>query len=222
LVKLEEESSMADLTRMRKEYVTLGLHEEDMNTNPFAQFEIWFNQALEAELIELNAMTLATVGSDLKPSQRTVLLKRYDENGFVFFSNYGSKKSRQIEQNSSVAVHFAWLGLERQLRIEGTIEKISKAESLKYFLSRPRGSQIGAWVSHQSEVVSSRSILEEKFEQIRRRFLKGEIPIPDGWGGYIIKPTLFEFWQGGKDRLHDRIEYTLQADKSWDVHRLEP
>jgi pyridoxamine 5'-phosphate oxidase len=167
-------------------------------------------------------MTLATVGSNLKPSQRTVLLKRYDENGFVFFSNYASKKSRQIEQNAFVAAHFAWLGLERQLRIEGSIEKISKAESLKYFLSRPRGSQIGAWVSHQSEVVSSRSVLEEKFEQIRRKFAQGEIPIPDAWGGYILKPTLFEFWQGGKDRLHDRFEYRLQEDGSWKIDRLEP
>jgi pyridoxamine 5'-phosphate oxidase len=213
---------MVDLTTMRQEYTTKGLHREDLDANPFAQFELWFNQALEAKLIEPNAMTLATVGRDLKPSQRTVLLKRYDESGFVFFSNYGSKKSRQIEENSFVAAHFAWLGLERQLRIEGRIEKISKAESLKYFLSRPRGSQIGAWVSQQSEVISSRSILEAKFEQIRKRFAKGEIPIPDAWGGYIIKPTLFEFWQGGKDRLHDRFEYSLTKDKSWSIERLEP
>ncbi len=213
---------MADLSKMREEYTTKGLHRKDMHINPFAQFELWFNQAVEAKLIEPNAFTLATVGSDLKPSQRTVLLKRYDESGFVFFSNYGSKKSRQIEQNSFVAAHFAWLGLERQLRIEGVIEEISKIESLKYFLSRPRGSQIGAWVSHQSEVVSSRSVLEQKFDQMRKRFASGEIPFPDKWGGYIIKPTLFEFWQGGKDRLHDRFEYILQDDKSWDIHRLEP
>jgi len=150
------------------------------------------------------------------------LLKRYDGDGFVFFSNYGSKKSKQIQENSQVAAHFSWLGLERQLRIEGDIEKISKAASLRYFLSRPRGSQIGAWVSHQSEVVSSRSVLEEKFEQIRRRFSQGQIPIPDGWGGYIIKPISFEFWQGGRDRLHDRFEYIRQDDGSWDIHRLEP
>jgi len=213
---------MADLTTMRQEYMTKGLHRKDMMDNPFAQFELWFNQAVEAKLIEPNAFTLCTVGSDMKPSQRTVLLKRYDESGFVFFSNYGSKKSKQIEQNPFVSAHFAWLGLERQLRIEGTIEQISKAESLKYFLSRPRGSQIGAWVSHQSEVVSSRSILEEKFEQIRSKFAKGEIPFPDKWGGYLIKPTLFEFWQGGRDRLHDRFEYTLQPEGSWSIERLEP
>lgn len=213
---------MTDLTTMRQEYTTKGLHREDLNTNPFGQFELWFNQAVEAKLIEPNAFTLATVGTDLKPSQRTVLLKRYDESGFVFFSNYGSKKSHQIAQNDSVAAHFAWLGLERQLRIEGNIEEISKTESLKYFLSRPRGSQIGAWISHQSEVVTSRNILEQKFDQIRKKFAKGEIPFPDKWGGYIIRPTLFEFWQGGKDRLHDRFEYTLQKDNSWDINRLEP
>ncbi|MDX9742296.1 MAG: pyridoxamine 5'-phosphate oxidase [Arcobacteraceae bacterium] len=213
---------MADLSKMREEYTTKGLHREDMLTNPFAQFELWFNHAVEAKLIEPNAFTLATVGSDLKPSQRTVLLKRYDESGFVFFSNYGSKKSKQIQENSFVAAHFAWLGLERQLRIEGTIEEISKMESLKYFLSRPRGSQIGAWVSHQSEVVSSRSVLEQKFDQMRKRFASGEIPFPDKWGGYIIKPTLFEFWQGGRDRLHDRFEYILEETGSWDIHRLEP
>jgi len=213
---------MADLSKMREEYTTKGLHREDMLTNPFAQFELWFNQAVESKLIEPNAFTLATVGSDLRPSQRTVLLKRYDESGFVFFSNYKSKKSRQIEENNFVAAHFAWLGLERQLRIEGTIEEISKLESLKYFLSRPRGSQIGAWVSHQSEVVSSRSVLEQKFDQMRKRFASGEIPFPDAWGGYIIKPTLFEFWQGGKDRLHDRFEYILEETGSWDIHRLEP
>ncbi|CAA6805107.1 MAG: Pyridoxamine 5'-phosphate oxidase (EC [uncultured Sulfurovum sp.] len=213
---------MADLSTMREEYTTKGLHRQDIDENPFGQFELWFNQAVEAKLIEPNAMTLSTVGTDLKPSQRTVLMKRYDEEGLVFFSNYGSKKSKQIAQNSHVAVHFAWLGLERQLRIEGTIEEISKSASLKYFLSRPRGSQIGAWVSHQSEVVTSRSILEEKFDQMRSKFAKGEIPFPERWGGYLIRPSLFEFWQGGKDRLHDRFEYHLEDNGVWSIKRLEP
>lgn len=213
---------MADLSTMREEYTTKGLHRKDMDENPFKQFELWFNQAVEAKLIEPNAMTLSTVGTDLKPSQRTVLMKCYDEKGLVFFSNYGSKKSKQIEENPHVAVHFAWLGLERQLRIEGKIEKISKSASLKYFLSRPRGSQIGAWVSHQSEVVTSRSILEEKFDQMRSKFATGEIPFPDKWGGYLIRPSLFEFWQGGRDRLHDRFEYILEEDDSWKIQRLEP
>jgi len=213
---------MKDLSSMRKEYTTKGLKKEDLLKSPFKQFEKWFNEAVDVDLLEPNAFTLATVGSDLKPSQRTVLLKMYDESGFVFFSNYGSKKSRQIEQNQNVSAHFAWLGLERQIRIEGKIEKISKTESLKYFLSRPKGSQIGAWVSHQSRVVNSRSILEAKFEEIRNRFTKGEIPFPSFWGGYIIKPDFFEFWQGGHDRLHDRFIYELEDDDSWEINRLEP
>ena len=212
---------MPDLSKMRQEYTTKGLHRKDLDDNPFKQFEKWFNEAVDVKHIEPNAFTLATVGKDLKPSQRTVLLKMYDENGFVFFSNYGSKKSKQIDQNPYVSSHFAWLGLERQVRIEGTIEKISKTESLKYFLSRPKGSQIGAWVSHQSEVVNSRSVIEAKFDEIRKKFSKGEIPFPSFWGGYIIKPSYFEFWQGGHDRLHDRFIYE-QKNNSWEISRLEP
>ena len=184
---------MPDISAMRKEYTQNGLRRVDLDASPFKQFETWFNQAVAVDHLEPNAFTLATVGIDMKPSQRTVLLKMYDDKGFVFFSNYGSKKSVQIEQNSNISAHFAWLGLERQVRIEGTIEKISKTESLKYFLSRPKGSQLGAWVSHQSKVVNARSVLESKFEQIRQRFSQGEIPFPDFWGGYIIKPIYFEF-----------------------------
>lgn len=212
---------MPDISKMRNEYLMKGLRKEDLEKNPFMQFEKWFNEAIENKLIEPNAFTLATVGTDLKPSQRTVLLKMYDEKGFVFFSNYGSKKAKQIEQNQYVSAHFAWLGLERQVRIEGRIEKISKTESLEYFLSRPKGSQLGAWVSHQSEVVSSRSVLEAKFEEIRKKFTKGEIPFPSFWGGYIIKPDFFEYWQGGKDRLHDRFVYELSGS-TWQINRLEP
>lgn len=212
---------MPDIYSMRKEYTTKGLRRSDLKNDPFEQFEKWFNEAVDVKHIEPNAFTLATVGSDLKPSQRTVLLKMYDKKGFVFFSNYGSKKSKQIEQNENISAHFAWLGLERQVRIEGKIEKISKKESLKYFLSRPKGSQIGAWVSHQSEVVNSRSLLEAKFEEIRNKFTKGEIPFPSFWGGYIIKPEFFEFWQGGHDRLHDRFAFK-KNDTSWEISRLEP
>ena len=211
-----------NLSSMREEYTTKGLHRSDLESNPIKQFEIWFSQALEAKLIEPNAFTLATVGEDMIPSIRTVLMKLYDDEGFVFFSNYKSKKATQIEQNNKCAIHFAWLGLERQVKIEGIIEKISKTESLKYFLSRPKGSQIGAWVSHQSEVISSRSLLEAKFNEIKNKFVKGEIPFPDFWGGYIIKPKVVEFWQGGKDRLHDRFQYTLQDDGAWNIHRLAP
>ncbi len=213
---------MKDLSKLRQEYTTKGLRRDDLKATPIKQFELWFEQALEANLLEPNAMSLATVGDDMMPSIRTVLLKLYDEKGFVFFSNYKSKKAEQIEQNPKAALLFPWLGLERQVKVEGTIEKISKTDSLKYFLSRPKGSQIGAWVSHQSEIISSRSLLEAKFDEIKNKFVKGEIPFPSFWGGYIIKPQVVEFWQGGKDRLHDRFEYRLNKENSWDINRLAP
>ena len=213
---------MIDISYMRKEYAQKPLRRKDLLENPYNQFEKWFNEAIDLNHLEANAFTLATVGKDMRPSQRTVLLKMYDTNGFVFFSNYKSKKSKQIEQNSNVSAHFAWLGLERQVRIEGSIEKISKQESLKYFLSRPKGSQIGAWVSLQSDVVNARSILEAKFDEIKKKFSKGEVPFPSFWDGYIIKPTFFEFWQGGKDRLHDRFAFALQDDGTWQIQRLQP
>lgn len=213
---------MLDLSKMRQEYMTKGLDFDDLNKCPFKQFELWFNQAIDAKLIEPNAMSLATVGKDMKPSIRTVLLKTFDTDGFVFFSNYKSKKAKQIDENPYAAVHFAWLGLERQVKIEGKIEKISKTASMKYFLSRPKGSQLGAWVSHQSEVISSRSLLEAKFDEIKNKFSKGEVPFPSFWGGYKIIPQTIEFWQGGKDRLHDRFEYTLNEDNSWEINRLAP
>ena len=211
-----------DLTALRAKYTTRGLDIKDLNPNPFLQFELWFKQAMEADLLEPNAFSLATVGSDMMPSIRTVLLKIFDEKGFVFFTNYKSHKAKQIEENPKAAALFAWLDLERQVKIEGSIEKISKTESLKYFLSRPKGSQIGAWVSHQSQVISSRSLLEQKFDEIRRKFVKGEVPFPDFWGGYIIKPVKIEFWQGGQDRLHDRFVYELQNDNAWTISRLAP
>ena len=211
-----------DLTALRAKYTTRGLDIKDLNPNPFLQFELWFKQAMEADLLEPNAFSLATVGNDMMPSIRTVLLKIFDEKGFVFFTNYKSHKAKQIEENPKAAALFAWLDLERQVKIEGSIEKISKTESLKYFLSRPKGSQIGAWVSHQSQVISSRSLLEQKFDEIRRKFVKGEVPFPDFWGGYIIKPVKIEFWQGGQDRLHDRFVYELQNDNAWTIARLAP
>lgn len=213
---------MNDISKLRQEYTTKGLRRNDLNDNPIKQFELWFNQAIEAKILEPNAMSLATVGKDLMPSIRTVLLKFYDEKGFVFFSNYKSKKAEQIKDNPKAALLFPWLALERQVKIEGTIEKISKTESLKYFLSRPKGSQIGAWVSCQSEVISSRALLEAKFDEVKNKFVKGEIPFPSFWGGYVVKPTIVEFWQGGKDRLHDRFEYKLLSDNSWEINRLAP
>lgn len=211
-----------DLTNLRGKYTTKGLDIKDLDQNPLKQFELWFNQAIEAKLTEPNAFSLATVGIEMMPSIRTVLLKIFDEKGFVFFTNYESKKAVQISQNPKAAALFTWLDLERQVKIEGSVEKISKTESLKYFLSRPKGSQLGAWVSQQSQVISSRSLLEQKFDEMKRKFVKGEIPFPSFWGGYIIKPIRIEFWQGGEDRLHDRFLYELQDDKSWKISRLAP
>ena len=211
-----------DLTNLRAKYTTRGLDIKDLDENPFKQFELWFNQAIEAKLTEPIAFSLATVGNDMMPSIRTVLLKIFDEKGFVFFTNYKSTKAKQIEENPKAGALFAWLDLERQVKIEGNIEKISKMESLKYFLSRPKGSQIGAWVSHQSQVISSRSLLEQKFDEIKTKFVNGEVPFPDFWGGYIIKPLRIEFWQGGQDRLHDRFLYELEENKKWKIVRLAP
>jgi pyridoxamine 5'-phosphate oxidase len=211
-----------DLTSLRAKYTTRGLDIKDLNQDPFIQFETWFNEAINAKLTEPNAFSLATVGRDMMPSIRTVLLKIFDEKGFVFFTNYKSTKAKQIEENPKAAALFAWLDLERQVKIEGSIEKISSTESLKYFLSRPKGSQIGAWVSHQSEIITSRSLLEQKFDEIKRKFVKGEVPFPSFWGGYAIKPIRIEFWQGGQDRLHDRFLYELQEDNTWSISRLAP
>ena len=211
-----------NLALMRKEYSDIPLHKEDLQSDPLKQFEIWFEDAAKAELIEPNAMSLATVSPLGKPSIRTVLLKIYDEKGFIFFSNYESQKAKDIANNPCVALHFAWLPLQRQLRIEGVIEKISTAESLSYFLSRPRGSQMGAWASNQSEIVSSRSLLEAKFHEIKSKFMSGQVPLPDFWGGYRVKPERFEFWQGGKDRLHDRFIYEKDAQNQWEIKRIAP
>ena len=211
-----------DLSHLRGKYTTKGLDIKDLNANTVIQFETWFNDALDEKLTEPNAFCLATVGVDMMPSVRTVLLKTFNETGFVFFTNYKSKKAKQIEENPKAAALFTWLELERQIKVEGEIEKISTSDSLKYFLSRPKGSQIGAWVSHQSEVISSRSLLEQKFDEIKRKFLKGEVPFPSFWGGYTIKPIRIEFWQGGQDRLHDRFLYERQDDNTWTISRLAP
>jgi pyridoxamine 5'-phosphate oxidase len=211
-----------DIANIRGRYTTKNFDIKDLDKSPFKQFEIWFNDAMNENLPEPNAFTLATVGTDMMPSVRTVLLKYFSEKGFVFFTNYDSKKAKQMENNPKVAALFTWLTLERQIKMEATVEKISKADSLKYFLSRPKGSQLGAWVSRQSEVISSRALLEQKFEEMKNKFLNKEIPFPSFWGGYIIKPIRIEFWQGGEDRLHDRFLYERQEDNSWEIKRLAP
>ncbi|MDD3344158.1 MAG: pyridoxamine 5'-phosphate oxidase [Sulfurospirillaceae bacterium] len=213
---------MIDLPSLRQDYGEKPLRREDLENDPLKEFEKWFNLAHDAGILEPNAMSLATISPEGKPHIRSVLLKLYDENGFIFFTNYQSQKAKDIAINPFVALHFAWLPLQKQLRIEGIAEKISTAESLSYFLSRPRGSQLGAWASNQSEIVSSRSILEAKFNEIKTKFLHGHVPLPDFWGGYRVKPTLYEFWQGGRDRLHDRFIYTPLQPNRWEINRIAP
>uniref|UniRef100_UPI001180AEAD pyridoxamine 5'-phosphate oxidase n=2 Tax=Marinicella litoralis TaxID=644220 RepID=UPI001180AEAD len=197
------------------------LNRADLLSNPLQQFEKWFQQARTAELKEVNAMSIATVRADGMPQVRTVLLKIFDERGFVFFTNYNSAKSQEIQSNPKASILFPWLDLERQVRISGAVEKVSKVESLKYFASRPRGSQLGAWISEQSQVISSRKVLTTLLNQIKDKFKEGEVPLPDAWGGYRIIPESYEFWQGRASRLHDRFKYTKDKDH-WLINRLAP
>ena len=210
-----------DIGDYRREYTKGGLSRVSLSDSPFEQFEKWFTQAMDANIPDASAMSLATVSADGKPTQRTVLLKTFDEKGFVFFTNYSSLKSKQIGENANVSLLFPWTELERQIEINGTATKISTAESLKYFLSRPRGSQLGAWASAQSSPINSRKILENQLEKMKDKFTKGEIPLPDFWGGYRVVPETIEFWQGGKNRLHDRFEY-LREEQDWLIKRLQP
>lgn len=211
-----------DIHALREDYKQGELRRKDLHDDPFKQFEKWFQQACNAELLEPNAMTLSTVSEQGQPFMRTVLLKYFDNNGLVFFTNYESRKAQQIGANPNVSILFTWLPLQRQVHITGTAEKVSTTESLQYFTSRPRGSQLGAWSSQQSSVISSRQLLLMQFEQIKQKFLDGEIPLPDFWGGYRVVPTSFEFWQGCTNRLHDRFLYTPQEDQSWQIQRLAP
>lgn len=212
-----------DLSDLRKNYLQGGLRRQDLNADPIEQFSKWFNQAIEAELIEPNAMTMATVDSRNRPAQRTVLLKFFDGKGFVFFTNFESRKAAHIGANPEVSLLFPWLALERQVIVQGRAEKISTTESLKYFLSRPRESQLGAWVSRQSSVISSRSLLEQKLAEIKRKFADGEVPLPSFWGGFRVVPVEIEFWQGGAGRLHDRFLYRRESPSTpWSVERLSP
>ena len=210
-----------DITSFRKEYTKFGLNREDLHDDPFTQFNQWFEQAQSAQVEEPNAMSIATVNEKGEPSVRTVLLKIFDEKGFVFFTNYNSAKAQDIEQNNSVALLFAWLDLERQIRISGKVEKISQAESFAYFTSRPKGSQLGAWISPQSKIIESRDFLKQKLAEMKSKFSSGKIPLPSAWGGYRVIPEKFEFWQGRSSRLHDRFVYQKEGE-NWNIHRLAP
>jgi pyridoxamine 5'-phosphate oxidase len=210
------------IANMRKEYLGNGLSEADMDADPLRQFEKWFAQALSAKLPEPNAMTLATATADGQPSARVVLLKAFDASGFTFFTNYDSRKGHEMSANARAALLFFWAELQRQVRIEGTVERVSEAESDAYFRSRPLGSQLGAWASRQSEVIPSREVLEERVRKLRQRYPDGEVPRPPHWGGYRVRPLTIEFWQGRPDRLHDRLRYQRLQAAGWRLERLAP
>ena len=210
------------VANLRKEYTFQGLSQREAKPNPFEQFKVWFDQALTAELPEPNAMTIATASLDGKPSARMVLLKEYDERGFAFFTNYTSYKGKQLEENPWGAIVFWWAELERQVRIQGRVEKVSEAESDRYFHSRPKGSQLGAWASYQSQAIASREVLEQRLEQLKDEYENKPVPRPPHWGGFRVIPDEIEFWQGRPSRLHDRLLYRRGEDGSWTIQRLAP
>ena len=209
------------MLRVRKEYSRHSLDELDVDLNPFAQFHQWFEEATKAELPEPNAMVLATASPEGKPSARVVLLKGFDERGFVFFTNYEGRKSVELTANPQAAILFFWAELERQIRIEGSVERTSKQESEEYFRTRPLESRLSAWASKQSSVIPSRSYLEQKMSDLKSRYGDQEIPLPPFWGGFRLQPEAFEFWQGRENRVHDRIRYLLRGGV-WEIERLSP
>jgi len=210
-----------DVDQWRREYVRGPLEREHLDPDPIAQFERWFEEACQDVDTEPNAMTLATVDSAGAPAVRMVLLKFFDRNGFVFFTNLESRKAVHIDSNPEVALLFWWPQLERQIEISGVAERISNVEAAKYFMTRPRGSQLGAWVSQQSHVLTSRKALEMKLDEVKRKFANREVPLPSFWGGYRVVPRAIEFWQGQADRLHDRFQYVREGE-GWRLQRLAP
>jgi pyridoxamine 5'-phosphate oxidase len=222
-----------EIADIRKDYKLASLEEADVAANPIDQFTRWWNEAVASQIDEVNAMTLATANAAGVPAARIVLLKGYNPNGFIFFTNYESDKGKNLAQNPHAALVFFWKELERQIRIEGTVEKVSAEESDRYFNSRPASSRIGAWASPQSAVVENRMVIEQNVERYSSIFANDSIERPDHWGGYIVKPTSIEFWQGRSSRLHDRIKYTLEnsaynaatdtrTELNWKIERLAP
>jgi pyridoxamine 5'-phosphate oxidase len=234
-----------EIADIRREYSTGGLNRQDLAADPLAQFQGWFNQASATQSggrwrrigialfklwhailghapIDPNAMVLATAGKDAAPSARTVLLKGVDERGFIFFTNYDSRKGRELSENENAALVFYWPELERQVCIAGAVSKLPRDESEAYFKSRPKGSRLGAWASNQSEAVASRAMLEKKWQEMAARFSMNDVPLPPNWGGYVLRPSRIEFWQGRPNRLHDRFRYSRQPGNSWKIERLSP
>lgn len=209
------------IARLRKNYSQRELLENEIKKDPVQQFQQWWDDAVAAEIEEPNAMTLATTSMDAVPSARIVLMKDFSVQGFVFFTNYNSYKGRQLSENPKACLLFFWKELERQVRITGLVVKLDAKESDAYFLSRPEASQLGAWASPQSQVIENRKWLDEQFQK-KEKELKGSLQRPPHWGGYVVKPVIIEFWQGRPNRLHDRIQYTLQDDGSWIIERLAP
>lgn len=212
---------MISASELRAQFMTDGLSRKELNTDPWYQFQNWYQLIQSTDIPEPTTMCLATVDKDGQPWQRMVLLKLYDEHGFVFFTNYSSRKARHISDNPNVSLLFPWHALGRQVKITGTAARIPSADSIKYFSTRPRGSQLGAWASPQSEVIKSRAMLDTLFEQMKDKFHHGEIPLPDFWGGYRVTPDTFEFWQARESRLHDRFIYTKEEEQ-WQIERLAP
>ena len=210
------------VANLRKDYQLQGLRETDVDVSPFKQFQVWFDQALASQLPEPNAMTVATATQSGKPSARIVLLKGFDERGFVFYTNYQSHKGQELADNPQAALVFWWAELERQVRIEGRVEKVSDRESDEYFHSRPFNSRLGAWASEQSQVIESRAVLEQRAQELKTKYENHDVPRPPHWGGFRVIPTSIEFWQGRSSRLHDRLLYRLVDNGSWLIERLSP
>ena len=211
-----------ELEARRREYRFGHLHRNNLADSPYDQFHRWMREAMDAEVQDPTAMCLATVGRDGRPSQRTVLLKQFDTAGFVFFTNLESRKAKEIDSNDAVSLHFSWLKIDRQVSVEGRAHKLSLTTVLKYFVSRPRESQLAAWSSAQSQQLETRSIIESEFRRMQLKFFQRSIPLPSFWGGFRVVPYQWEYWQGGEHRLHDRFQYTPHTEGGWKIHRLAP
>lgn len=220
--QLQTKSFRQLVSNFRNEYISDGIKVANLKSDPIDQFEIWFNEAVSNKLTEPNIMHLSTANASGKPSSRTMLLKGFDERGFIFFTNYDSRKGKELTDNCFAAMTFLWMELYKQVRIEGSVKPVSTIESDNYFNSRPRGSQISAWISSQSKPITDRKELEERFSEVEKQFGNKSVPRPDKWGGYCLSPVCVEFWQGRADRLHDRIQYKCEKDNIWTKQRLSP